>query len=106
MSSTIALRACLNIISARPSRHRDQWYLHIFNIAKNSLTKTSMESIHAGLLVYGELVANSDSFIINRFNKIADDALKFQDHKDKCVRTSIIQLIPKLAQFNPKAFAK
>ncbi|KAF0691141.1 Aste57867_17565 [Aphanomyces stellatus] len=117
-AATDALAACLQLISMRQTRHRVQWYCKIYdqvqdglNVVKGSppvlLSKTpAWECIHGSLLVIGQLLQNTGSFMVPRFREVCDIVLCYKDAKDKLVARSVCLLLPQLAAYCPDAFVR
>lgn len=80
------------------------------------------DMVHSALLTIGGLLdnsaafasqryaeeadASSATFLAPRFNEMCEMILKYRDSKDKLVRRTVIQLLPKLAHFHPEAFVR
>jgi FKBP12-rapamycin complex-associated protein len=100
------LGASLKLIAER----ENTWQLmkKVFEEAKKGLRATAMESIHGSLLVLCEMLNNTNSFFKNyeRFNEIGQILLKFREHKEKLIRITCINMMPRLAMANPESFGK
>ncbi len=73
--------------------------------AKTSIGKGKAENVHAALLIYSELVVNSGEFMHPNLDEVYADVLKHRNSKDKFVKMTIVQLIPRLAKFYPTKFS-
>ncbi|GAM16986.1 hypothetical protein SAMD00019534_001610 [Acytostelium subglobosum LB1] len=101
-----ALRACLELISERESRLRQQWYQKIYDESQKAFKQNgSPEAIHGSLITLGELLRNTGDFMNNKFKDVCDTILRYKDHRDKLVKKTVITLLPRLAIFSPKDFA-
>ncbi|ETV93394.1 hypothetical protein, variant 2 [Aphanomyces invadans] len=129
-AATDALAACLQLIAMRQTRHRVQWYCKIYDQVQDGLhvvkgmassigraiyvcapsvvvaKSPSWESIHGSLLVIGQLVQNTGSFMVPRFREVCDIVLCYKDAKDKLVARSVCLLLPQLAAYCPDAFVR
>ena len=70
------------------------------------LLSGSVESIHASLLVIGELFRFTGHFMLGRYKDVTAKVLAFRNHKEPIIRLTVAHLIPKLAAFSPGKFAK
>lgn len=106
-ASVAALRAVLQLVSERTGSYvRVEWYHSILDEAMKGLRSRNIESIHGSILVIGELLRNTGNFMWGSFDKTCELVLKFSDHKDKCIKKSVITLIPEFSKFNRELFAK
>ncbi|CAK4210497.1 unnamed protein product [Aphanomyces euteiches] len=117
-AATDALSACLQLISVRQTRHRVQWYCKIYDQVQEGLSATkgsppvmiskapAWESIHGSLLVIGQLLQYTGSFMVPRFREVCDIVLCYKDAKDKLVARSVCVLLPQLAAYCPDAFVR
>ncbi|KAJ5074525.1 serine/threonine-protein kinase mtor [Anaeramoeba ignava] len=103
-AAVVTLRAGLKLINSREKKLRDQWYFKIYSEAQKYIKQNNSDSIHGALLVFGELLSITDSFIESYFGEVCDLIFSFRDHKDKTVRKAVIYLIPLLAKFFPSDF--
>ncbi|KAL9647121.1 hypothetical protein ABK040_004838 [Willaertia magna] len=97
--SVQALHEVMYLISERQSNYRMEWYQSLHDQMINSLKSNKIESVHGGLLVTGELLAFSANVLRSEFDMICNTVLGFQNHKEKAIRKTVIDLIPKLAKF-------
>ncbi|KAG2704801.1 hypothetical protein I3760_05G022000 [Carya illinoinensis] len=95
-----ALRACLKVIEKRETRWRVQWYYRMFEATQNGLVKNApVHSIHGSLLAVGELLRNTGEFMMSRYREVAEIVVTYLGHRDRLVRLSITQLLPRIAHF-------
>jgi hypothetical protein len=52
----------------------------------------------------GELLLNTGDFMSlnSRYKDVCDTILKFRDHKERIIRRTVINLLPRLAAFAPE----
>ena len=102
-----ALRACLVVVEKRETRYRVKWYYELFEETKRGARKSAgADSIHGSLLALGELLRHTGEFMLARYREVVDMVLQYCKSRDKLVRQSVANLIPKLAHFAPERFAK
>ncbi len=55
----------------------------------------------------GELLLNTGNFMSmnSRFKDVCDTIIKYRDHKERIIRRTVINLLPRLAAFAPEEFA-
>ncbi|XP_041013717.1 serine/threonine-protein kinase TOR-like isoform X1 [Juglans microcarpa x Juglans regia] len=95
-----ALRACLKVIEKRETRWRVQWYYRMFEATQDGLVRNApVHSIHGSLLAVGELLRNTGEFMMSRYREVAEIVLRYLEHRDRLVRLSITQLLPRIAHF-------
>ena len=99
-----AMRACLRLIAKRSWKLRQTRYTLIWQEVLASVRAGSSESIHAGLLTIGELLANTGEFMSVRYRETCEIVMRYREHKEKYVRETVIALIPQLAAYSPATF--
>lgn len=72
-----ALRACVALIAKRSTRVRGQRYDLIYRQVQ-ACFRGSAEAIHGALLTIGELLRNTEGFMLSRLNDVCDTVLKFK----------------------------
>ena len=101
-----ALRSCLVLIKHRHTRHRVQWYCKIYEQVQAGFTSVKVEAIHGSLLIIGKLLQHTGEFMVPRFREVCNTVLKYKEHRERLVRQTVIQLLPRLAAFCPDAFVR
>lgn len=101
-----AMRACLEVIANRAPASRQKRYLKVFGEVQTTFKQNNADAIHGALLVIGELLANTDEFMLSRFKEVCETVVTYKDDRDKLVRETVIGLLPKLAKFEPEAFGR
>ncbi|KAL9656580.1 hypothetical protein ABK040_012162 [Willaertia magna] len=104
LSSVQALHAVLGLISERQTNFRNMYYEEIYAQTKNNFRGNKSELVHGALLAIGELLLFAGNVLRDEFDMICNTVLGFQQHKDKLVRKSVIELVPKLAKFFGERF--
>ncbi|OQR86843.1 phosphatidylinositol kinase (PIK-L1), partial [Thraustotheca clavata] len=66
----------------------------------------SWDSIHGSLLVVGQLLQNTGSFMVPRFREVCDIVLCYKDSRDRLVARSVCLLLPQLASYCTDAFVR
>ncbi|PHT26430.1 Serine/threonine-protein kinase TOR [Capsicum baccatum] len=90
-----ALSACLRVIEKRETR-----YYQMFKATQDGLERNApVRSIHGSLLVVGELLRNTEEFMMSRYREVAEIIARYLEHRDRLVRLSITSLLPRIAHF-------
>jgi FKBP12-rapamycin complex-associated protein len=105
-ASINALRAVLALVSERSTSGRVEWYHDILSRVKTELASKKDDKIHGALLVVGELLRNTGSFMLNFYDETCEQILQFSGSSNALIRTAVIGLIPQFARFNTKLFTE
>ena len=103
-SAAEAVSACFEIIAARDSQLRQQWFARIYDEALQGLKLNTVESIHGSLLVVKELLLKGGMFMTDRYHEACDMVLRYKDHRDPLIRRQVVALIPIVASYAPRDF--
>lgn len=104
---------CFKILSARDPQQRTQCLTRMFEGAQDGLRRGTIESIHASLLVYKELLLQGGMFMhspsapsTSRYKEVCERILsqQYRDHRDPIIRRTVVEIIPILAMYAPKDF--
>ena len=120
-----ALRECLVVIEKRETRYRVQWYYRLYEETQGGLLGAgkgaagggypgggsgggapSVEWTHGSLLAFGEMLRHTGEFMLSRYKEVAETVLRLHESKERIVRRSVTELIPRLAAFSPARFAE
>ena len=103
-----ALRECLVVIEQRETRYRVQWYYKLYEETQGGLLAkgANVEQVHGSLLAFGELLRHTGEFMLSRYKEVAETVLRLHESRERIVRRSVTELIPKLAAFSPRRFAE
>lgn len=101
-----AVGACFEIISARDSTSRQQWFLRMYAEATQGFKSSSIEFIHASLLVLKELLRTGGMFMHEHYREACDTVLRFKDHREMKIRSEVVIIIPILAGYGPSEFSQ
>ena len=101
-----AVGACFKIISARESAARQQWFSLMYTEITQGIRNSSIESIHASLLVLKELLAKGEMFMREHYLEACEIVLRFKDHREIRIRYEVVTIIPILAAYFPPAFSQ
>ncbi len=111
-AAVAALRSVLELVEARETRYRVQWYYTLFESTMRGLCRDprtgalpSAESIHGSLLALGEMLGHTGEFLLARYREVGETVLRFKDSKERSIRRAVIGLLPRLAAFAPERFA-
>ena len=108
LAAVRALRECLVVIEKRETRYRVQWYYKLYEETQNGISTkmASVEQTHGSLLAFGEMLRHTGEFMLSRYKEVAETVLRLHDSRERIVRRSVVELIPKLAAFSPRRFAE
>ncbi|ACO68161.1 target of rapamycin kinase [Micromonas commoda] len=119
-----ALRECLVVIEKRETRYRVQWYYRLYEETQGGLLGAgkpggggdrgggsgfgapSVERTHGSLLAFGEMLRHTGEFMLSRYKEVAETVLRLHESKERIVRRSVVELVPRLAAFSPARFAE
>ena len=101
LAAVRALRECLVVIEKRETRYRVQWYYKLYEETQNGISTkmASVEQTHGSLLAFGEMLRHTGEFMLSRYKEVAETVLRLHDSRERIVRRSVVELIPKLAAF-------
>ena len=83
--------------------------LHHSRQAEHALSgsgRGNTDCVHGSLLSIGELLRHTGDFMLTRFTRTVGLLLRHLGSKDKVVRRTMIQLMPRLAALNPSSFLR
>ena len=108
LAAVRALRECLVVIEKRETRYRVQWYYKLYEETQSGISAkmASVEQTHGSLLAFGEMLRHTGEFMLSRYKEVAETVLRLHDSRERVVRRSVVELIPKLAAFSPRRFAE
>lgn len=101
-----ALGACLKIMIDRDSNARQTCYAKILEEAQAGFKIGTLDTIHASLLAYRELLGNAGLFMQPRYSEVCDNIIRYKDFKDVLIKRTVLSMIPDLAKYNPVDFTK
>ncbi len=102
--SKLALRQVLVLIGKKKAQN---WHFRLFTKAKKTIQTKNPTHIHGAILAIGELLnQDKNEYISEKYNELCQIFFNFKDQKFPFLKESIIQLMPRLAKFNPKHFSK
>ena len=84
----------------------------MFEAAQDGFRRGTVESVHASLLVYKELLVQGGMFMADRnFSRYKDACERvlqqqYRDHRDPTIRKSVVEILPTLAFYSPKDFCQ
>ena len=95
-----ALSSTLELTARRESDARGEWYYKLFEEARSGCQKNKgqADSIHGSLMTIGELLSHAPEFMGGRLDEACDLVLYFRENRNSLVRSTVIKLIPRLAQ--------
>jgi len=105
VTASEAISACFQIIRERDQALRQTWQAKIYEEAVQGLRQTSIEFIHASLLVLKDLLQQGGMFMHSHYSEVCDIVLKHKDHRDAQIRKTVVMMIPELANYAPVDFS-
>ncbi len=107
LSAARALSACLRILAQRSAISHVNWYCKIYEQVQEGLAhRNNAAAMHGSLLVIGEMLSHTGDFMVPRFQEVCQAVMAVREHKDRCIRVSVIEILPRLAQFCSDMFAR
>ena len=105
-STAEAVSAVFEIIAARDTQLRDQWFVRVHNEIIKGFQVTTVESIHGCLLALKELLLKGGMFMQGgtRYADACDKIYALKDHREALLRRQVTVLIPILASYYPQEF--
>eukprot|EP01138_Halocafeteria_seosinensis_P014561 gb/GECG01014866.1/.p1 GENE.gb/GECG01014866.1/~~gb/GECG01014866.1/.p1 ORF type:complete len:3652 (+),score=422.49 gb/GECG01014866.1/:1-10956(+) len=105
-SAAKTLGSCLKLTKRRKSQRHDEYCEDIYSNALTAFNNSgaTWEAIHGALLALRELIMHADEFCSPKFTEICSCALKYRDVRDRLIRGTIIDILPRLAAFDPNGF--
>lgn len=100
-----AVGYCFEIISARDSTLRQQWFMRMYDETIQGFKNPSLEYIHGSLLTMKQLLEKGGMFMHEHYKTACDISLRLKDHREPRIRGEIVDLIPILAGYSPTEFA-
>lgn len=104
--TAILLGRCLMVLRTRNNMHENEnWLVKLFKECDVGFHFGSIESIHASLLTYRELLSSdNDKYLKKRMNEIFRNCMHWKDHKAEVIRLEIYKIFPLLAKFHRRNF--
>ena len=81
-------------------------FLHGYGQGAGSKGQAAAASIHGSLLIVGEMLSHTGDFMVPRFQEVCQAVLSVREHKDRCIRLSVLEILPRLAHFCSDMFAR
>lgn len=100
-----AVSACFEIIAARDSGLRQQWFSRMYEEALQGFKLNTVEAIHGSLLTIKELLLKGGMFMHDHYKNACEIVLRYKDYtKDPKIRMQTTVMIPILAGYAPQDF--
>ena len=90
--------------SERHSRDVIKWFDTIFDSAVAGMKRGSDSSVHGSLMTFGEMLLSSGAYLSPKLPTVYDFVLEHRHRRDANIRKSVLDLIPKLANYRPRYF--
>jgi len=100
-----AVGSCFEIISARDSTLRQQWYTRMYDETILGFKNANLDYVHGSLLTMKELLLKGGMFMHEHYKTACEVSLRLKDNREPRIRTQIVTLIPILAGYAPSEFA-
>ncbi|KAI1260688.1 TOR kinase [Xylariaceae sp. FL1019] len=97
--------ACFRIIRERDPELKALWMGKMYTEMLVGLKLSSVETIHASLLVLKELLEQGGMFMQDHYQEACEIVFRHKDHRDVTIRKTVVMLIPDLANYSPADFA-
>ncbi|KAI2189712.1 phosphatidylinositol kinase- protein kinase tor1 [Ophidiomyces ophidiicola] len=99
-----AISECFEIISARESQVRHQWFAGIYDQTLLGLRSNNNDWIHGSLLALRELLHKGAMFMNEHYRAACEIVIRLKDHRDTKIRMQVVATIPVLASYAPLDF--
>ncbi|CCK71085.1 phosphatidylinositol kinase family protein KNAG_0G00270 [Huiozyma naganishii CBS 8797] len=102
------LGKCLNVLKQRNiDNSNEQWVSRLYGGCIQGLQMNTIESIHATLLVYRELLSlDTDKFLKAKITDVFQNCMLLKDHKVDVIRLEVYRILPLLASFDRDRFVE
>lgn len=104
-TSAETVSACFRIMRDRDQEFKQAWMDKMYQEANAGLKASTVESVHASLLVLKELLEQGGMYMQEHYQEACDIVSRFKDHRDPTIRKTVVLLIPDLANYAPSEFA-
>ena len=100
-----AVGSCFEIISARDSSLRQQWFTRMYDETIQGFKNPNSDYVHGSLLTMKELLLKGGMFMHEHYKTACEISLRLKDNREPRIRAQIVTLIPILAGYAPSEFA-
>ncbi|KAI1373105.1 FAT-domain-containing protein [Hypoxylon crocopeplum] len=104
-TSAETVSACFKIIRERDQEMKQAWMTKMYNEIIIGLKTSTVEYVHASLLVLKELLEQGGMYMQEHYQEACEIVFRHKDHRDVTIRKTVVLLIPDLAQYSPADFA-
>lgn len=106
-STAEAVSAIFEIIAARDTQLRDQWFARVYSEILKGFQVNAVESVHGSLLALKELLLKGGMFMQSgtRYADACDKVYMLKDHREPLIRRQVTVIIPILAAYYPQEFS-
>ena len=101
-----AVSSCFEILLARDSTVRTQWFDFMYQEATSVFKAGNVEHIHGSLLIIKDLLLSGGMFMHEHYREACDVALQLKNHRDIKIRGEVVLIIPILASYAPQDFVQ
>ena len=101
-----AAGACFEIITARDSVVRKQWFSRVYEEAQMNFKSKNPNHIHGAYLIIKELLLRGGMFMRDHYREACEVTLRLKDHQDPWIHAQVVFVIPILAGYAPELFAQ
>ncbi|KAF2235412.1 phosphatidylinositol 3-kinase tor2 [Viridothelium virens] len=104
-SAAEAISACFEIIAARDSILRQQFFIRVYDEIRKGFQLNSVDATHGSLLTMKELLLKGGMFMHGqRYREACETVLIYKEHREPLIRKEVVDLIPILASYAPNEF--
>ena len=101
-----AAGACFDIITARDTQVRKQWFSRIYEEAQMNFKSKNPNHVHGAFLILKELLFRGGMYMRDHYHEACDYTLRLKDHSDPWIHAQVVLVIPILAAYAPDHFAQ
>ena len=100
-----AAGACFELLTARDSAVRKQWFGRIYDESLANLKSKNPSHTHGAFLILKELLKKGGMFMRGHYREACEITFRLKDHSDPWIHAQVVSVIPILAGYAPDIFA-
>ncbi|CAM9685062.1 unnamed protein product, partial [Ectocarpus sp. 12 AP-2014] len=101
-----ALTMCLAMSARRRNMLNLNWRYIVFQQLREGFSKPTEANVHGSILMAGPMLEHGGNFMMPRFDEICAAVMGLKDNHSRCVKLSVITLLPQLALYSPLDFSR
>ena len=101
-----AAGACFEIITARDSQVRKQYFSRVYDEAQLNFKSKNPNHVHGAYLIIKELLLRGGMYMRDHYNDACQITKRLKDHQDPWIHAQVVFVIPILAGYAPELFVQ